>query len=119
VPGLSENIRVRSVLGRYLEHSRIYAFHNAGKDVVYIGSSDLMHRNLDRRVEVLVKLEADDHLARVSRIFDLHMSESASSWILNSEGHWDRHTSHGDPLMDVQNTMMEEAEVRNKNGAKR
>jgi polyphosphate kinase len=106
-------------LGRYLEHSRIYAFHNAGKEVVYIGSSDLMHRNLDRRVEVLVKLEARDHLARVSRIFDLHMSESASSWILNSEGHWDRHTSHGDPLMDVQNTIMEEAEVRNKNGAQR
>jgi len=119
VPGLSENIRVRSVLGRYLEHSRIYAFHDGGKHAVYIGSSDLMHRNLDRRVEVLVKLEADDHLARISRIFDLHMSESASSWILTSEGHWTRHTSDGEPLMDVQNTMMEEAEVRNRNGVQR
>lgn len=119
VPGLSENIRVRSVLGRYLEHSRIYAFHNGGRQAVYMGSSDLMHRNLDRRVEVLVRLEAEEHLARISRLFDLHMSDEASSWILTSEGHWDRHTSHGEPLMDVQNTMMKEAEVRNKNGTSR
>jgi polyphosphate kinase len=119
VPGLSENIRVRSVLGRYLEHSRIYSFHNGGRQAVYIGSSDLMHRNLDRRVEVLVRLEAEEHLARISRLFDLHMSDDASSWILTSEGHWDRHTSHGEPLMDVQNTMMKEAEVRNKNGTSR
>ncbi|MEY4396275.1 MAG: hypothetical protein RLZZ40_31 [Actinomycetota bacterium] len=119
LPGLSENIRVRSVLGRYLEHSRIYAFHNGGKQSVYIGSSDLMHRNLDRRVEVLVKLEADDHIARINRLFDLHMDDTASSWILTNEGHWNRHESHGEPLMDVQNTMMKEAEVRNKNGASR
>lgn len=119
VPGLSDNIRVRSVLGRYLEHSRIYSFHNGGKQATYIGSSDLMHRNLDRRVEVLVRLEAEEHLARINRLFDLHMADDASSWILTSEGHWDRHTSHGEPLMDVQNTMMKEAEVRNKNGASR
>lgn len=119
VPGLSENIRVRSVLGRYLEHSRIYSFHNGGKNTVYIGSSDLMHRNLDRRVEVLVRLEADEHIARINRLFDLHMSDTASTWYLTSEGHWDRQVSHGEPLFDVQNTMMKEAEVRNKNGAPR
>ena len=119
VPGLSDNIRVRSVLGRYLEHSRIYSFHNGGKQAVYIGSSDLMHRNLDRRVEVLVRLEAEEHLDRINRLFELHMADNASSWILSSEGHWDRQSSHGEPLIDVQNTMMKEAEVRNKNGASR
>lgn len=119
VPGLSGNIRVRSVLGRYLEHSRVYAFHAGGRDAVYIGSSDLMHRNLDRRVEVLVKLEDEQHIARISRLFDLHMSDDASSWSLSSEGHWDRHASHGMPLLDVQNTMMKEAAVRNRNGISR
>lgn len=119
VPGLSDNIRVRSVLGRYLEHSRIYAFHNSGKQTVYIGSADLMHRNLDRRVEVLVRLESDAHLERISRLFDLHMSDDASSWALTNEGHWDRQTSRGAPMTDVQDTMMKEAELRNKNGSSR
>lgn len=119
VPGLSDNIRVRSVLGRYLEHSRIYAFHHGGRPAVYIGSADLMHRNLDRRVEVLVKIESNDHLARIDRLFDLHMSDDVSSWHLTDRGHWDRQDSTGEPLVDVQNTMMKEAEVRNKNGSTR
>ncbi len=119
VPGLSENIRVRSVLGRYLEHSRIYAFHNAAKQAVYIGSSDLMHRNLDRRVEVLVRLDAEDHLARINRLFDLHMSDDASSWTLGSDGHWNRTSPSNESLVDVQNTLMKDAEARNKIGGSR
>ena len=61
IPGLSENITVRSILGRYLEHSRIFTFHNDGDPQVYIGSADMMHRNLDRRVEALVRLVDPDH----------------------------------------------------------
>mgnify|MGYP000603164650 FL=1 len=114
-PGLSDNIRVHSILGRYLEHSRIFSFHNGGKPIVYIGSSDMMHRNLDRRIEVLVRLEAQHHIDYVERLLDLHMSDTASTWVLGSDGGWSRRT--GDELIDVQNHVMHETEIRNRMGA--
>ncbi len=90
VPGLSENIRVRSILGRFLEHSRIYAFCNAdGPQIgegpasgpeVYIGSADLMHRNLDRRVEALVRITAPEQIDELIRYVDLQMADSTMSW---------------------------------------
>jgi len=119
VPGLSETIRVRSVLGRYLEHSRVYSFHNLGKPTVYIGSSDLMHRNLDRRIEVLVRLESSQHIARIQALLDLHMSAKASTWILASDGHWDRQVvAQGKPV-DVHDTLMHDTMERNKLGRAR
>ncbi|UBH06754.1 polyphosphate kinase [Leucobacter sp. Psy1] len=90
VPGLSENIRARSILGRYLEHSRIYSFENDGDPEVYIGSADLMHRNLNRRIEVLVRLEDRDHLARIERLWDLAFSDEVSAWHLLEDGTWQR-----------------------------
>jgi polyphosphate kinase len=115
-PGLSETIQVRSVLGRYLEHSRIYSFHNDGKPLTYIGSSDMMHRNLDRRIEVLIKLEQPDHLERIDHLFELHMSDSTSTWSLANTGDWTRHNGLAGELADIHETLMTEYTHRNTRG---
>jgi len=111
VPGLSENIRVRSILGRFLEHARIFAFAHAvpteddtfeGPDV-FIGSADLMHRNLDRRVEALVRIADHDQVAELVDLIDESMDEGTASWHLDSEGAWTRHAQGPDgPLVDLQ-----------------
>ena len=108
VPGLSETIRVRSILGRYLEHSRIFSFLGGGDPKVYLGSADMMHRNLDRRVEVLVRLSEPDHVNSITDMFELAMSEQVSSWALESSGHWQRSQfdSEGNALRDFQDSMM-------------
>lgn len=104
VPGLSENIRVRSVLGRFLEHSRIFAFGNGGDPIAYIGSADMMHRNLDRRVEALVRIADAEHVAYVASLIDEPMDEHTSSWHLGADGVWTgRHEApDGTPLRDLQ-----------------
>jgi len=114
VEGLSENIRVRSVLGRYLEHARIFSFVNNGDPQVYIGSADMMHRNLDRRVEALVRLVAPDQLRQIDELFELALAEDTSSWWLGGDGEWTRHsrTSDGEPLRDMQNVIMKRISQR-------
>jgi polyphosphate kinase len=104
VPGLSENIRVRSILGRYLEHSRIFHFENDGDPQVYIGSADIMHRNLDRRVEALVRLDNPAHITETDELFDLAMDAGTSAWHLEADGAWLRHhrDADGTPLVDLQ-----------------
>lgn len=108
VAGLSENIKVRSVLGRYLEHSRAFTFSGGGDPAVYIGSADMMHRNLDRRVEALVRLVQPDHIREINDLFDLAMSDEVSSWHLDSSGKWSRHQFGvgGVRLIDVQDQIM-------------
>jgi polyphosphate kinase len=108
VPGLSETIQVRSILGRYLEHSRIFSFLGGGDPKVYLGSADMMHRNLDRRVEVLVRLSEPDHVRSVTEMFELAMSEQVSAWALEQNGNWRRTQvdSEGNALRDFQDTMM-------------
>lgn len=108
VPGLSETIRVRSILGRYLEHSRIFSFLGGGDPKVYLGSADMMHRNLDRRVEVLVRLSEPDHVNTVQEMFELAMSEQVASWALEPSGTWRRSQfdSEGNALRDFQDTIM-------------
>jgi polyphosphate kinase len=103
VPGLSDNIRVHSVLGRFLEHSRAYEFANGGDTETWIGSADLMHRNLDRRVEVLVSLGAE-HAAQVSTLIDMGFDESTKAWIGQPDGSWTPHItdSDGRPCRDLQ-----------------
>jgi len=106
VPGLSENIRVRSVLGRFLEHSRIYAFGEGGEpgSDVWIGSADLMHRNLDRRVESLVRVAEPAQQAELLALIDLAMDEGTASWWLAGDGTWTRQHlgADGSPLLDLQ-----------------
>ncbi len=90
VLGLSETIQVRSVLGRFLEHSRMYAFENDGEPEVWIGSADLMHRNLDRRVEALVRVADPGNVADLIGRFDLAMGEDTECWLLDADGGWTR-----------------------------
>ena len=108
VPGLSENITVRSVLGRFLEHSRVFAFGNGGEPVVYIGSADMMHRNLDRRVEALVQLASKEDTATVMDLMRRYVDDGTASWHLDNSGHWTRHhlDEEGKPLLDMQSWLL-------------
>jgi polyphosphate kinase len=121
IPGLSENIRVRSILGRYLEHSRIFSFENDGDPQIYIGSADMMHRNLDRRIEALVRLTDPDHLAEMGSQFDKAMDERTSSWWLDGTGEWIRHSTDdaGHPLDDMQTRRMQQIGQRTRSGKRR
>jgi len=123
LPGLSETIRVRSVLGRFLEHSRIFAFGtgvpdpdaapeedpDAGNDV-WIGSADMMHRNLDRRVEALVRVSDPGHCTRLRELIAMGMDDGTSSWWLDGDGNWSRHARDAAdrPLRDVQESLIKE-----------
>ena len=88
VPGLSENITVISILGRFLEHSRIYRFVNAGAPIILMGSADIMHRNLDRRVEALVKLQDQKHCNYIEKLLRVAFSEDVNHWKLLPDGTW-------------------------------
>ena len=118
VPGLSENIKVRSILGRFLEHSRIFAFANSqGPQIgegpvsgpeVWIGSADLMHRNLDRRVEALVRITDPTEIQQLIDYVDLQMADSTSSWHMQADGGYIRHSvdAEGKPLIDCQSLLI-------------
>ncbi len=114
LPGVSDNITVRSILGRYLEHSRIFAFHNDGDPQVFIGSADMMHRNLDRRVEALVRVSDPAHVEELMTLFDLAMAEGTVSWHLGEGGVWTRHAedADGNPLIDLQDRTMSDVQRR-------
>ena len=109
VPGLSDNIEVISILGRFLEHSRVYEFCNDGDTEVWIGSADLMHRNLDRRVETLVSLKSPDQVAEIDALFILAFDPGTAAWDLRSDGTWLRRTTgpEGRPPRDLQETLIE------------
>ena len=108
VPGLSENIEVISILGRFLEHSRAYCFENGGDKEVWIGSADMMHRNLDRRVETLVRLVQAEQIEEISGLFALAFDPATSAWHLRSDGTWVRDTiaSDGMRLRDYHETLV-------------
>jgi polyphosphate kinase len=104
VPGLSENIRVRSIVGRFLEHSRVLRFGNSGDEEFWLGSADLMHRNLDRRVEAMVQVIDPDAEAQLRRVLDLGFADDVACWELDGDGLWHRRTGEG--LRDLQVELM-------------
>lgn len=104
VMGRSENIRVRSILGRFLEHSRIFHFHNGGLDEYFIGSADLMERNLDRRVEALTRVDRKEHKSELDRLFNDAFDDDVARWELTSGTSWRRVflDNEGNRLKDLQ-----------------
>jgi polyphosphate kinase len=109
VPGLSERIRVRSVLGRFLEHSRVYCFGTGARGLrTYIGSADLMLRNLDLRVEALAPVEDPVLRQRLVDLLALLLREDVRAWRLGPDGHW----RPGEGTLDVQEQLMERVRAR-------
>jgi polyphosphate kinase len=108
VPGLSDNIRVRSVLGRFLEHSRVFRFGAGEAAEWWMGSADLMHRNLDRRVEALVRVTDRNARGQLARLLDLSMSDESSAFELCTDGTWRRRGADpdGGPLTDPQEALL-------------
>ncbi len=111
VEGLSENIRVRSVVGRFLEHSRIYAFEAGDRATTYVGSPDLMARNLDHRIEVLVPVENARLRQEVNAILDSALADDTNAWLLGPDGEWTR-AAPSDKPRTHQATMMRRARKR-------
>ncbi|WP_030175500.1 RNA degradosome polyphosphate kinase [Spirillospora albida] len=117
VPGLSETIRVRSVLGRFLEHSRVFAFANGGEPEVWFGSADLMHRNLDRRVEALVTVTDRTQRDELITLLDLAMEDGTHAWCLAADGTWTRNRPRPDEtLLDVQTHLVKRRRWRTVDG---
>ncbi|MGO8958294.1 MAG: RNA degradosome polyphosphate kinase [Streptosporangiaceae bacterium] len=120
--GVSETVRVRSILGRFLEHSRVYAFGSSQDGTaagdVWLGSADLMHRNLDRRVELLVRVTDPGQQADLSRLLDLAMDDGTASWWLSPDGIWTRHDLDGSgaPLLDIQEHLIKVRQGHSRGG---
>ena len=110
VPGVSENIEVLSIVGRFLEHSRIYYFGNGGKEEIYLGSADLMPRNLDRRVEVLFPVE-DQGLVRHVRdeILQVYLDDTAKARVMQSTGKYVPRVRTGKRALNSQKWFMEQS----------
>ena len=118
VPGLSENIRVRSIVGRYLEHSRIYCFangHERGVPAYLVGSADLMTRNLNRRVEALVPVDTAELQARLQEILDICLADDRLAWALAGDGRWTK--AEGVAGVDTHLRLQEAALGRTRRGA--
>ncbi len=107
--GVSENIRVVSIVGRFLEHARIFAFGEGKDEKIYLGSADLMQRNLDRRVETTFPLREKHHRDKVRRLLDLQLSDNMNSWELKPDGVYERlQPKDGEEPLDSQEILLEQ-----------
>lgn len=110
VPGVSENIRVISVLGRFLEHSRAFIFHNNGDEQVFISSADWMERNLDRRIESAIPIENPRHRAEIRRVMEVSLNDNRQAWDMQYDGSYvQRRPAHGEPERATQRVLSEPA----------
>jgi polyphosphate kinase len=117
VEGVSENVRVRSVVGEFLEHSRVFGFGNGGQTEWYFGSADLMERNLERRIEVVVPVEEPTARARVEEVVDLLLADDRNAWELGADGSWRR--AGADVGADARTSVFEALKERAQAGASR
>jgi polyphosphate kinase len=106
VPGVSDNIRVVSVVGRFLEHSRIFEFQRDGECTTFIGSADLMPRNLDTRVELLAPLRDEGLRGDLTDTLDRCLADNVNAWELDAEGTWTRRTPGDGEPRSVQRELM-------------
>ena len=112
IPGISENIRVRSLVGNFLEHSRIFYFSNRGNEEIYMASADWMPRNLDRRVEILFPVEDEKLKQEVKHILDIQLADTMKARILKEDGLYHRVDKRGKELLCAQDYFCREAKER-------
>jgi polyphosphate kinase len=107
IPGVSENIRVRSVVGRFLEHSRVFCFENGGNPEMYCASADWMERNFFRRIEVAFPVKRAALRERILRDLDLYLRDNTQAWKLNSDGTYERLQPGDAPAINAQAKLLE------------
>jgi polyphosphate kinase len=106
IPGVSENIRVRSVIGRFLEHSRVFYFGNAGASELYLASADWMERNFFRRVEIAFPVKEQSHRERILRDLNSYLADNTQAWVLGRDGRYTRCVRGDDEIRDAQNSLL-------------
>lgn len=107
LPGISENITVRSVIGRFLEHSRVYYFHNDGNPDIYCASADWMERNFFRRIEVCFPIERKQHRDRIVEDLHTYLADNEQAWVLRPDGKYERANANGAPLVSAQQVLLQ------------
>ena len=116
IPGVSENITVCSIVGNFLEHSRIFYFYNDDREEIYMGSADWMPRNLDRRVEIIFPVEEESAKAKAKHILDIQLKDNLKAYYLNKNGEYERIDKRGKEILGAQDTFIKEAISSNGKG---
>ncbi len=106
IPGVSENIRVRSIVGRFLEHSRVFYFGNDGESELYLASADWMERNFFRRVEIAFPVREQTHRERILRDLNFYLADNIQAWTLGRDGRYLRCERGDEPVRDAQGTLL-------------